>query len=145
MTEPNAADRKWIREREKSAKLLDLANQSVVVSLMSTPDGRRYIWDKLELAHIFSTTFSTDALQMAFNEGQRNQGLQLLADIIRWCPDQYIQAMRESNARRDTDNASTRNTGQRAGREDADGRDQGPAGDAAGDGAGDEDSRDEAA
>ena len=35
---------------------------------------------------------------MAFAEGERNQGLQLLADIMRWCPERFIEMMREHTA-----------------------------------------------
>ena len=106
MTEPNAADRKWVREQQKLAKLVDARNQSVVVALMSSPDGRAYLWDKLEAAHIFHTSFSTDLAQMSFNEGERNLGLQLFNNIIRWSPDQYIQMIREANGRR-SDSSNT--------------------------------------
>ena len=116
----NAADRKSIRAAEKAAKIVDANNQAVVVAIMSTESGRRYIWDKLTLANIFSTTFSTDSMQMAFNEGNRNQGLLLLNDIIEWCPEEFIQAMREANGRR-----TQSSTGQRNGSENGDGRVEG--------------------
>ena len=44
-----------------------------------------------------------DALQSAFAEGERNIGIQLINDIMIACPDQYIQAQRESNDRSTTD------------------------------------------
>ena len=100
MTDFNAADRKSIRAAEKAAKLVDDNNRTVITAVMNTAPGRRYLWDKLAAAHVFATTFSTDPVQMAFNEGQRNQGLLLLNDIMEWCPDQFILAMREFNGRR---------------------------------------------
>ena len=57
---------------------------------MATPQRRRYVWEKLATAGIFQSTFSTDPLQMAFNEGQRNAGLVLLNDVIQYCPEQFI-------------------------------------------------------
>jgi len=66
---------------------------------MSTIAGRQFMLAKLEACHIFSTSFSIDALQMAFNEGERNRGLDLLNDIMRHCPDQYVLMMRENNER----------------------------------------------
>ena len=100
MTQTNAADRKQIRAAEKAAAEADRERGEVIVALMSNKHGRRFVWDKLSDAHIFATTFSIDPIQMAFNEGQRNQGLALLDDIIRSCPDQFILAMREANGRR---------------------------------------------
>ena len=99
MTEYNASDRKAIRAAEKAAALAARARGEVIIQLMSTEPGRRYVWDKLAHAGLFATTFSTDPIQMAFNEGQRNQGLLFLNDVIEHCPDQYILAMREHNTR----------------------------------------------
>jgi len=129
MTEYNASDRKQIRAAEKDAAIADRSRGEVIVSLMSTEPGRRYVWDKLAYAGIFATTFSTDPIQMAFNEGQRNQGLLFLNDVIEYCPDMYILAMREANGRRTS--TSPRSAGERPDSEDADGGDSGSAGEAA--------------
>ena len=96
----NAASRKDIRRKEKEARQIERNRGQVIIELMRTVPGRNYIWDQLTLAHIFSTSYSPDALQMAFAEGERNSGLRLLNDIIEWCPEQFIQMMREQNVRR---------------------------------------------
>lgn len=129
----DTSNRKSIRAVEKAAAVADRERGVTVANLMSTIPGRRYIWEKLTAAHMFQTSFNADPLQMAFNEGERNQGIQLLNDIIQWCPEQYIQAMRESNERNSSDHDSRTGTdaGERGGREDGDGGDQGSAGDAA--------------
>ena len=95
----NAADRKDIRRLEKQARLADRQRQEVITSIMSTLAGRQWLWDKLSECHLFITTFNGDALQSAYMEGQRAVGLSMLSDIMIACPDQYIQAMRESNER----------------------------------------------
>jgi hypothetical protein len=99
----NASDRKSIRRLEKAAKLADAQRRQVITSLMSTTFGREWMWDVLSRCHCFATTFNGDALQSAFAEGQRAIGLSLLSDIMIACPDQYIQAMRESNERTSID------------------------------------------
>lgn len=96
----NTSDRKSIRAHEKAAAIADRERGEVLISIMSSTPGRRWVWDKMGAAHIFQTSFSVDAVQMAFNEGERNQGLLLLNDIMQWCPDQFILAMREANERR---------------------------------------------
>jgi hypothetical protein len=127
MTEYNAADRKSIRAAEKAFAIAERERGEVVVEMMATQARRRYIWDKLGEAHIFSTSFSTDPTQMAFNEGQRNQGLVLLNDIIQYCPEQFIEAMREANGRRtSSDAARSPAPGERASSEGRDGDDSGP-------------------
>lgn len=99
----SSSDRKSIRAKEKQA-LTDAASRaSVVRSVMSTVEGRSWLWHTLGSCHCFSTTFNGDPLQSAFNEGQRAIGLALLADIMSVCPDQYIQAMREFHERSATD------------------------------------------
>ena len=114
MTQTNAADRKQIRAAEKAAAIAERERGEVVVEMMATTPRRRYVWEKLAAAGIFSTTFSTDPVQMAFNEGQRNQGLVLLNDVIQYCPEQFILSMREANGRRtDDDTINAANNGQR--------------------------------
>lgn len=89
-------DKIW-GENEKSAK--DQANaiqdKEDVRWLMSTPSGRRVVWKILSRCGIFKTSFSESAAQMAFFEGARNEGLQLLNDINDACPDMYIKMIHE--------------------------------------------------
>jgi len=126
MTDFNASDRKQIRAAEKAAAVAEAQRAEVIIESMATPQRRRYVWEKLAAAGIFQTTFSTDPLQMAFNEGQRNAGLVLLNDVIQYCPEQFIEAMREANGRRDSDSARSGSpTSERPGSEDAGGDDQG--------------------
>lgn len=113
----NSADRKDIRRREKQAKIDAASRASVIRSIMSTIDGRAWLWHTLGQCHCFSTTFNGDPLQSAFAEGQRSIGLALLADIMITCPDQYIQAMRESHERSSLD--------ERRSSPESDGRDSG--------------------
>ena len=99
----NAADRKSIRRKEKAAKLAEANRHATITNLMSTSFGREWVWDILTQCHCFSTTFNGEALSSAFAEGERNVGLRLLSDILTACPDQYIQAQRESNERSSLD------------------------------------------
>lgn len=93
----NAADLRKIRAAEKAARLA-LAERKIVLSgLMSSPPGRAYVLDTLTRGHIFAPSFNPDPYVTAFNEGERNICLQLLNDIMRFCPDQYIQMMREQS------------------------------------------------
>ena len=96
----NAADRKSIRQLEKASKLAEQNRREVLVGIMATIPGREWVWNQLERAHIFATSFSPDPVSMAFAEGERNQGLILLNDLMQSCPEQFILAMRENNERR---------------------------------------------
>lgn len=66
--------------------------------LMSLPQGRRFIWRLLEEAGVFRTSFSTDALEMAFREGCRNQGLKMMTATIEHCPGEYHKMTREQKS-----------------------------------------------
>lgn len=119
----NAAERADVRRATKAARVADRQRVEIVTQNMSTPAGRAWILDILEAAHIFASSFTTDALSTAFREGERNIGLRLLNDIMTSCPDQYITMMRESNERH------AARTSERSGSKDGDGGDQGPTGD----------------
>lgn len=96
----NAADRKSIRAQEKLSEREERERGEVLVKIAESANGRAWLWAKLESAHVFQTSYQPDALAMAFAEGERNQGLILLNDIIAWCPEQFIQMMVENNVRR---------------------------------------------
>ena len=112
----NAADRKSIRRKEKASRLADVQRREVITQVMSTSFGRQWIWDHLAECHMFITTFNGDPYQSAFMEGQRSMGLALLTDIMQACPDAYIQAMRESNERHISNDASAERAGSAEGR-----------------------------
>lgn len=95
----NASDRRQIREAKRTARQDNLARLFSVNQLMSSVQGRQYAYNLLSRCHVFNTTFNTNALSMAYAEGERNIGLMLIADIMSICADQYIIMMRESNDR----------------------------------------------
>ena len=68
-------------------------------ALMSTPAGSRFIWRLLQITGVDRISFSSDPLVMAFNEGHRNIGLRLRADLIEACPDKYLTMLRTAKAR----------------------------------------------
>lgn len=63
--------------------------------LMSDQRGRRIVWRLLSEAGVFQTSFNPESMTMAFKEGQRTAGLQLLAQVHKLCPDLYTTMMKE--------------------------------------------------
>jgi hypothetical protein len=63
--------------------------------IMSDKRGRRYIYRVLEQSGIWRISFNTNALTMAFNEGSRNLGLKLLAQLTTHCPESYNKMIEE--------------------------------------------------
>ena len=92
--------------RDRAAKLRQRGLDETLRLVMSQPNGRAWVWDQLVRTSVFASCFSTRALEMAFNEGKRNVGLQLLADIMRVCPSQYTTMARE-NGESDERSSST--------------------------------------
>ena len=109
----NAADRKQVVRAEKAAKLADLNRREVLVQLVSTPAGRQWLWERLARANIFETVYQDDPHRMYFLEGKRSEGLDLLGDWMQFAPDQFIEAMREANARRTSSTAADAATADR--------------------------------
>jgi len=89
---------KELRER------LDRQNEEADVKwLMSQRRGRRMVWRLLHQAGVFRSSFSTNAMQMAFAEGMRDRGVRLLDLIHEACPEQYHVMMKERNERTNDD------------------------------------------
>jgi len=92
-----------LRQQEESAeKRGDRAKQrehteaETLKWLMSQKRARRFIYGILERAGVWRLSFHTNALQMAFNEGVRNEGLALLAKIQTHCPELQTLMLKES-------------------------------------------------
>ncbi|WP_147456184.1 Bbp19 family protein [Aquitalea palustris] len=65
--------------------------------LMANKRGRRIANRLLQQAGVFRLSFSTNALQMSFNEGNRNSGLRFLAMLTEHCPERYAEMLKEAN------------------------------------------------
>lgn len=79
--------------------------------LMGSKRGRRIIWRLLESAGVFSSTFNTNAMTMAYAEGFRGYGNKTLAIILKHCPEQFTVMMQEANneRRHHSDDGSSHN------------------------------------
>lgn len=95
----NAGDPVAVAKRKVTAKHKQKELDEFTSAMMDTSQGRGWMWDILTATKVFQTVFSTRALEMAFNEGQRNVGLRLMADLMRVSPDQYITMARENGDR----------------------------------------------
>jgi hypothetical protein len=95
----NAGDEQHVKKRKRSAKTRNLQKKAALQALMSTPGGRAWIWDLLILTGYSTNSFSTQALVMAFNEGKRSLGLQLIGEINRISPELYVGMALENQAK----------------------------------------------
>jgi len=80
--------------RNRKASAREDLRQRFIEAALSTRDGREWMYDKLSRCHIYHTSFVVgDALSTAYQEGERNIGLLLLAEIP---PDVYALMLKEA-------------------------------------------------
>jgi len=64
--------------------------------LLSTRPGRRFIWNLMVDCGIFRSSFDNSGSVTARNEGRREVGLRVLAEVNEAAPEQYLTMLRES-------------------------------------------------
>ncbi|HSV48355.1 MAG TPA: endopeptidase [Ramlibacter sp.] len=65
--------------------------------LMSDKRGRRFMWRLLQRTGIYQLSFVPgDSNVTAFREGNRNQGLQLLSEVMQHCPSRFSEMQKEA-------------------------------------------------
>lgn len=84
------------RAREFAKMVADQQLEDDMRWLMGDGRGRRLVWRWLGDGGIFRPSFTGDALQTAFREGERNRALALLADVMQCCPEQWIRMQAEA-------------------------------------------------
>lgn len=94
----DTGDQRQVQRREKKAKLRRQRYDSDFRWLMGDERGRRLMWNWLSAARIYETSMAPTAEGTAFNEGRRNAGLTLMADIQRIVPAMYFPMVREAQA-----------------------------------------------
>lgn len=82
-------------DADQRSRLSRDTEESDLKWLMSSKRGRRIVWRLLDRAGVFRLSFNTNAMQMAFAEGNRNEGLRVLAQIHTLCPELYPAMVRE--------------------------------------------------
>ena len=80
-------------QRDAQARESELSDVSW---LMSSKRGRRILWRQLTRAAVFQTSFSTVAMEMAHNEGRKQEGYRLLALIHAAAPTLYPTMVEEN-------------------------------------------------
>jgi hypothetical protein len=85
----DAGDQQHVGKRRKTAKAERLRFDEALCWLMSDARGRRFMWNLLGRAGVFRISMAPNPLVTAFNEGRRDLGLGLIADMTRLCPGQY--------------------------------------------------------
>lgn len=84
------------REDKKSqTRIAQVDDEADLKWLMGSKRGRRIVWRLLDESGVFRLSFNTNAMQMAFAEGNRNFGNRTLAMIHSLCPELYPVMVKE--------------------------------------------------
>ncbi len=95
----NAGDAQQVKKRREKAKKEGLLRETGLKALMGTPEGRMWMWWLLGMCGVYHLSFVPgSADQTSFNEGARNIGLRLTAEIMRVCPELYSRMQAENKA-----------------------------------------------
>ena len=104
----DSGNQRHVERREKAAKTARRRRDEALRWLMADNRGRRFVWRLLAKAGIFRSSFVESPQLTAFNEGRRDIGLGLLADVMRICPERYAQMQAEVHSK--PTQPSTRNS-----------------------------------
>jgi len=91
-------DAEFLTKQADDDKLSVAKTRMDMRQFMGTLGGRRLAWQLLGSFGLFRTSYSPEPGAMAFAEGRRSAGLELLALIDQHCPEQYEQMRRENLA-----------------------------------------------
>jgi len=83
-------------ERAKSAEQKLAEEAADWRFVLGDQRGRRIVWALLARAGVFRVSYSPEALQMAFNEGRREQGLYILSKVTEHAPATYTLMQNEA-------------------------------------------------
>jgi hypothetical protein len=98
----DTGEKQSVKKQEARARREQERIDEDLRSVLSTYQGRSFIWELLTRAGIYRTTFSDNAAISAFNEGIRQSGLHLIARIDGVDQNAYAKLRREA-VRREED------------------------------------------
>lgn len=93
----SATNERQIKASKEQAAKDRKSEREVMVSLMSTVSGRRWVWLRLSEAQLFTEESSLDAGYLAYRQGQRNAGLRLLNAVTLTTPEMYLRMTQENS------------------------------------------------
>jgi hypothetical protein len=91
----NAADKAQVKDAKRKVQSARDAELQDFAQIMSTRVGRRFMWRMLGITRFQESSFTGNSTTF-FNEGQRNIGLMLWADLNEACPERYLEMLQES-------------------------------------------------
>lgn len=85
-----------VKKQRKSAKRDEIMRLAALKAIMSTTEGRAYVWWLLGECGVFHISFAKDPYVTAFNEGRRNVGNRVFAELQLHCLGDYQKMVSEA-------------------------------------------------
>lgn len=92
----DSSDEGQVKRRKRQCDKARDQEVSDLGKIMGCPEGRRFVWRLLNAAGVFRISFDRDPYVTAFREGERNNGLSLLADVQAFYADRYTIMVTEA-------------------------------------------------
>lgn len=94
-SDEQAAAEAQAEEARRLARAIEIDD---VKWLMSDKRGRRFMWRLLAGTGLYRSSFVTNAMQVSFNEGQRQVGLGWLGEVMENTPENFNVMTTEQSA-----------------------------------------------
>jgi len=101
-------ERKELRKARAAEKRTDDSVDTATRALLTSPDGRSFLWWLLDITRYGGTPWTTNALTTSFNCGEQNIGQQLLARLTSVDPEGFLNLLKERNDDRHDDDGNSR-------------------------------------
>lgn len=85
------------RKANREARVRERQDREVMLSIMASTAGRRWVYNKLAGLKTFHTPFTGETNSTMFNAGMQNAGFAFLAEILGAAPAEYIMMLRENS------------------------------------------------
>jgi hypothetical protein len=95
----NAADPELVDEQRRNARRKREGEIADLRAAMADPVASRVLWRVLAKCHVYETSFTGHGSRDAFNEGERNIGLFLIAEMTEADPAGFAKLMTEEKSR----------------------------------------------
>jgi hypothetical protein len=90
------ADPGQVKKAGERAKLTRQTELRDLLHVLTDREGRRFVWRYLSEAGVFRSSFHQSGSVVFWNEGKRQMGLTLLADVMEADPSAYMTMATEA-------------------------------------------------
>jgi len=99
----DAGDEGAVKKKKTKAQIRKEQDKEDLHNILLSPGGRRFLWKVLEECGVYKISFTGNS-HTFFNEGKRQIGLNLIADIFDADPNAYVEMRLEATTRREARN-----------------------------------------